>query len=119
MGGAHLRWKLGFEILDYYAEETLIGIYLCRRYELEQLFGNKNLLQQTCYMDVLFLDNIFLFWTKFIHSDYLLVSIRDFDSDLIIGLLFLVLDFSVVHTTGIYMGLQLHISQATYTIVGG
>ena len=92
MGGSHLYWKLGIEISDYCAEETMIGIYLCRRFELGQLFSSIS----SCSKHVLWLFfswNIFLFFRKVIHS--LLVSIRDFDSELISWTIILVLDFSV------------------------
>ena len=67
-------------------------------------------------MAVLFLECI-SFSGKVIHL--LLVSIRDFDSEPISWTIILVLDFSEVHTTCIYKGLRLHISQAAYAIVGG
>ena len=64
-----------------------------------------------------FLGIYFFFSGMVIHL--LLVSIRDFDSELISWTIILVLDFSEVHTTGIYKGLQSHISRAAYAIVGG
>jgi hypothetical protein len=67
-------------------------------------------------MAVLFLEYI-SFFRKVTHL--LLVLIRDFDSELISWTIILVLDFSEVHTTGIYKGLRLHISRAAYAIVGG
>ena len=67
-------------------------------------------------MAILFLEYI-SFFRKVIHL--LLVLIRDFDSELISWTIILVLDFSEVHTTGIYKGLRLNISRAAYAIVGG
>ena len=97
-------WKLGMELLDYCAEETLIGTYLCKRLWFGHLFNNKIFLQQTCSVAVLFLEyisflserlfiyywfwfgisiqNLFLgllFWYWTSVRSILLVSTRDYD----------------------------------------
>ena len=58
MGGSHIYWKLGMEILDYCTEEMLIGTYLCKRLRLGKCSNNIFFLQQTCSMVVLFLEYI-------------------------------------------------------------